>query len=278
MTSKTPDRDALKDRARNLALYGLEAHFEELTPDDLILIRRFLEWEEQERQRRSLERRLRSSRLGDFKSIADFDWAWPKRCDREVVEELLTLQFLGEGANAIFLGPNGVGKSTMAKNVAYHALLAGHTVRFVTASQMLNDLAAQEGAAALQRRLSRYTAPRLLCVDELGYLSYGNRHADLLFEVVSRRYEARRSTIITTNKPFGEWAEVFPNAACVVTLVDRLMHKADIVQVDGESYRLKEARERNVRQTKARSSKPGSKRSANGAQKNRRSSENDQDA
>jgi DNA replication protein DnaC len=277
MTSKTPDRDALKDRARILALYGLEAHFEELTPDDLILIRRVLEWEEGERQRRSLERRVRNARIGDFKSMADFDWAWPKRCDREVVDDLLTLQFLGEGANAIFLGPNGVGKSTMAKNVAYQALLAGHTVRFVTASQMLNDLAAQDSAASLQRRLARYTGPKLLCVDELGYLSYGNRHADLLFEVVSRRYEAGRSTIITTNKPFAEWTDVFPNAACVVTLVDRLMHKADIVQVDGESYRLKEARERSEQKASARSSRRQSKRS-NGAQKTKRSSEAEHDA
>lgn len=270
MTTRTPDTDALKGRMRVLGLFGLLAHFDEMAADDLTRLRRFIEWEEQERQKRSLERRIRNARLGDFKPMTDFDWSWPKRCDREAVDELLTLQFLSEGANAIFLGPNGVGKSTMAKNVAYQALLAGHTVRFVTASQMLNDLAAQDGAAAFQRRLARYIRPRLLCVDELGYLSYGNRHADLLFEVVSRRYDVQRSTIITTNKPFSEWPEVFPNAACVVTLVDRLTHKADIVQIDGESYRLKESRERGQRKVSARSTKSGSKRSADG-QKARRS-------
>jgi DNA replication protein DnaC len=276
MTSTTPESEALKSRARSLALHGLESHFDELTPADLAFIRRFIEWEEQERQRRSLQRRLRNARLGDFKSMADFDWTWPKRCDREVVEELLTLQFVGEGANAIFLGPNGVGKSTMAKNLAYQALLAGHTVRFVTASQMLNNLAAQEGASGLQRHLARYTSPRLLCIDELGYLSYGNRHADLLFEVISRRYDAGRSTVITTNKPFAEWPEVFPNAACVVTLVDRLMHKADVVQVEGESYRLKEARDRSQRQAKARSSKRGGKR-GNGVEREKRAAEQDRE-
>jgi DNA replication protein DnaC len=260
MTTTTREGLGLKDRAQALSLFGLVAHYEELTEEERIFVRRMVEWEEEERQRRSLERRVRNAKLGDFKPVADFDWAWPKHCDREAVEELMTLGFINEGANGVFVGPNGVGKTTMAKNVAYQALLSGHTVCFVTASQMLNDLAAQDGAAALARRLSHYARPRLLCIDELGYLSYGNRHADLLYEVISRRYSSGRSTIITTNKPFSEWADVFPNAGCVVTLVDRLMHKADIVQVDGESYRLKEARERNRRKAKARS-KPRSHRS-----------------
>ena len=137
----------------------------------------------------------------------------------------------------------------LAQNLAHRALLAGHTVRFTTASAMLGDLAIQEGATALKRRMNRYTYPRALVVDELGYLSYGNRHADLLFEVVSRRYAAEKSTVVTTNKPFAEWNEVFPNAACVVTLVDRLVHRCDIVEFEGESYRLKEARERKTRRS-----------------------------
>jgi DNA replication protein DnaC len=247
MTTTTHDDKQLKSRAKDLGLYGLLAHFDELKPSDYDLVARLLQWEQREQKRRSLERRLKNARLGAFKQIADFDWSWPKRCDRQLVEELMTLHFVAEGANAVFIGPNGVGKSTIAKNVAYQALLAGHTVRFVSASQMLNDLAAQESAAAFGRRLAHYARPAVLCIDELGYLSYDNRHADLLFEVVSRRYEAARSTVVTTNRPFSEWGDVFPNAACVVTLVDRLMHKADIVQLDGQSYRLKEARERSQR-------------------------------
>ena len=96
--------------------------------------------------------------------------------------------------------------------------------------------------SALRHRLRHYAPPQLLVIDEIGYLSYSNRHADLMFELISRRYQAR-STIVTTNRPFAEWHEVFPNAACVVSLVDRLLHKAEIVAIDGESYRLKEARE-----------------------------------
>jgi DNA replication protein DnaC len=238
--------DDPKHRALVLGLHGLLARWDELTPEEHEVVMRLLAWEEAERQRRSLERRLRNARVGRFKSIADYDWKWPKRCDREAIEDLLALRFVEERANAIVLGPNGVGKTMLSRNIAHAALLAGYTVRFATASEMLNDLAAQDGAQALGRRLRHYAQPTLLVIDELGYLSYSNRHADLLFEVVSRRY-GERSTLITTNKPFAEWSEVFPNASCVVTLVDRLVHHCDIVQIEGESYRLKEARERQAR-------------------------------
>ncbi len=109
----------------------------------------------------------------------------------------------------------------------------------------------------MQRRLSRLCRPALLCIDEVGYLSYGNRHADLLFEVVTRRYALGRPIVVTTNKPFAEWNQVFASAACVVTLVDRLVHRSEIVKIDGESYRLKEAKERAAAKAKARDD-PGS--------------------
>lgn len=231
----------LKARAQALKLYGLLAHWEEISDQDWVV--RLIEWEEAERQARSLQRRLSNARLGQFKPLADFDWQWPKRCDRAALEELMRLGFLGEGGNAVLVGPNGVGKSTLARNIAHQAVINGHTVLFTTASQMLNELAAQDGDGALRRRLKRYTHPELLVIDEIGYLSYGNRHADLLFEIVSRRYE-EKSTVVTTNRPFAEWGEVFPNASCVVSLIDRLVHNAEIINIEGDSYRLKEARER----------------------------------
>lgn len=237
----------LKARAHALRLWGVLAHFEEFGPDELKWLARVIEYEEQERARRSLERRITDARLGRFKPIADFDWSWPKRLDRAAVDELFNLGFAREGTNVVLLGPNGVGKSMIAQNLAHQAVLSGHTVRFTTASEMLADLAAQDGATALKRRMNRYTQPQVLAVDELGYLSYGNRHADLLFEVISRRYSAGQSTLVTTNKAFAEWNEVFPNAACVVTLVDRLVHRCDIIEFEGESFRLKEARERKAR-------------------------------
>jgi DNA replication protein DnaC len=134
----------------------------------------------------------------------------------------------------------------LIQNLAYQAILRGLTCLFTNASALLNDLAEKDSATALNRKLKALTTPRLLCIDEVGYLSYNHRHADLLFEVVSRRY-GKGSILLTTNKPFAEWNEVFPNATCVVTLVDRLVHKAEIVQINADSFRLKEARERSAR-------------------------------
>jgi DNA replication protein DnaC len=231
----------LHARATQLQLHGLIAHWSELA--EAPWIESLLGWEETERARRSQERRLRNAQLGRFKPLADFDWRWPTQCDRTAIESLLRLDFLREGANAVLMGPNGVGKTTIARNIAHEAVRAGHTVLFTTAGAMLGDLAAQDGDLALKRRLNRYVRPTLLVIDELGYLSYSNRHADLLFQIVSRRYE-HKSTLVTTNRPFAEWGEVFPNAACVVSLIDRLIHHAEIIAIEAESYRLKEARER----------------------------------
>ena len=141
----------------------------------------------------------------------------------------------------------------IAQNLAHQAALVGHTVLFTSASTMLNELAAQDSGSSLRRRLKCYVKPTLLCVDEVGYLSYDTRHADLLFEVITQRYQ-QRSTIITTNKSFEEWNDVFPNAACVVTLIDRLIHKAELIQIEGESYRLKEAKERALKRANKRKS------------------------
>jgi len=233
--------EELRAQARRLGFWGLLANWDTMGRESWV--RDLLGTEDEERQRRSLERRIRNAKLGRFKPIADFDWEWPKQIDRDLVEDVLRLGFLEEAENVLIVGPNGVGKTTIACNIAYQALLEGHTVRRATASEMLNDLAAQESSGALARRLRHYCNPSLLIVDEVGYLSHDSRYGDLLFEVVSRRHDAK-SILLTTNKPFSEWTEVFANASCVTALVDRLVHKAEIVKVDGESYRAKEARER----------------------------------
>lgn len=237
-------------RLRALGLYGLVDHIDEIGNETLL--DKLIDIEEKERQRRSLQRRVKTARCGRFKSLADFDWAWPRKIDREHVDELFRFQFLAEGANVVFVGPNGVGKTTLAQNLAYEAVIQGHTVRFTSASQMLGELVEQDSPSGLQRRLRRYVHPSLLVIDEVGYLSYDSRHADLLFEIVNRRKD--RSTVVTTNRAFSEWAEVFPNSSSVVALVDRLVHKAEVLEIDGESYRRKEAEER--KQRRARPKKP----------------------
>jgi DNA replication protein DnaC len=225
----------------DLHLWGLVSNWEKLGTQPWVP--QLLEAEEAERKKRSLERRIQNAHLGPFRSMTNFDWNWPRKINRELIEEIFTLETLKKPINIVLIGPNGVGKTMIAMNLAYQALLRGATVCFTTGSAMLNDLASQHSGTALQRRLKRYVNPSLLVIDEVGYLSYDNRHADLLFEVVSRRYQ-HLPIILTTNRVFEEWSEVFPNAACVVTMVDRLVHQAEIVEIDGQSYRLKEAKER----------------------------------
>jgi len=147
------------------------------------------------------------------------------RIDREAVDAVVRLDFLADARNVVLVAPQGLGKTMIAQNIVHAALLAGHSALFVSASQLLLDLGAQESARALDRQLRYYTSRPLLCIDELGYLSYDTRNADLLFQVVSRRYE-RRSLVLTTNLAFNEWSTVFPNAACTTALIDRIVHQA----------------------------------------------------
>ena len=149
-----------------------------------------------------------------------------------------TAERIVEGATVLATHPRSYDQGAQIE-----ALLHGHTMRFTTAGALLVDLAALDSDSLLRRRLRDYAAPQLMVIDEAGYLSYSPRHADLLFELVSRRYD-QKSTLITTNRPFAEWGEVFPGAACVVSLIDRLLHHAEIIAIAGESYRLKEAQER----------------------------------
>lgn len=240
---------ALKDTARKIGLRTVVANWDLYANESWL--EPLLVAEEQERDRRGFERRIREARIGQFKPLSEFDWSWPAHIDRQQVEELFNLEFLREKSNVILVGTNGLGKSMIAQNLAYTALLKGVATRFIKASDMLNELIECDGSAARRKCLRKYCNLALLVIDELGYLSYDTRFADLLYEVVSGRYE-RHSTIVTTNKSFGDWKEIFPHAACAVTLVDRFTHRCESVVIQGDSYRAKEALERVKAKTKAR--------------------------
>jgi DNA replication protein DnaC len=204
-----------------------------------VLLEQMVQAEVAERSRRSLERRLRLSGIKKFKPMADFEWTWPSQIEREVIERALTLDFLPESRNLVLVGRNGLGKTMIAKNICHAAVLAGSSVLFRAAPALLEELQRQTPEGR-HRKLRSYANVGLLCIDEVGYLSFDDRAADLLYEVINRRYE-RKSVIVTTNRPFKEWNEVFPNATCIATLLDRLLHHAEVTVIEGDSYRKRES-------------------------------------
>ncbi len=237
----------LADQLATLGLRYTAAHLDDVVAlatkrrwSTTQLLEHLVESEQQERTRRSLERRLARARIGRFVPMSEFDWAWPKRIDRAAVEAALRLDFLAEARNVVLVAPQGLGKTMIAQNIAHAAVLAGTHVLFTTAAQLLLDLGGQESTRGLARRLTHYATRGLLCVDEIGYLSYDARAADLLFQVVSRRYE-RKSLVLTTNLPFSDWPTIFPNAATATALIDRLVHHAEILAIEGDSYRRRVA-------------------------------------
>lgn len=188
---------------------------------------------------RNLQRRLGAARLGRFKPLADFDWNWPKKIDRELIERWLRLELIEEKRNLILIGSNGLGKTTIVKNLAYQAALAGQSVLFRLASELISDLSC-DSPQLRKRKLRIYGRVDLLCIDEVGYLAYDANAADLLYEVVNRRYETG-SIVMTTNRAFKDWNEVFPNATSIGTMLDRLLHHADVALIEGQSFRRRES-------------------------------------
>lgn len=237
----------LTDKLQSLRLFYLATHLDQFiiqNKDQSFTIQKLLDriadLELLERSNRSTQNRLKSAKIGRVKSMHEFDWSWPEEINRAAIEELLTVNFIRKKQNCVLAGPQGAGKTMIAKNIALAAINNGFHVVFTSASDLVIDLGSQESSPALQRRLKYYIRPNLLVIDELGYLSFDHRAGDLLFEIISKRYE-NGSTIVTTNLAFKDWGIPFQGAGSVTPLVDRLTHHCEIIKIVAESFRTKES-------------------------------------
>ena len=201
---------------------------------------RLVDSETQRRHQLALQRRIAAARFPALKSLDQFDWNWPKKINRAQIQNLFRLAFLKDQTNVIFLGGVGLGKTHLATALAYEACQYGHSVLFTTAVDIINTLTAAQTVGRLKTELKRYTKPAVLAVDELGYLPIDKLGADLLFQVISQRYE-HGSIVLTTNQPYKHWAKIFNNDSTLTSAVlDRLLHHAETVILEGKSYRMKD--------------------------------------
>jgi DNA replication protein DnaC len=208
--------------------------------DHVEYLRRLIEGEYLLRRQRLIERRVKNARFPVLKTLEQFRWDWPKKINRLQVQNLFRLEFLAQKANVVLLGTVGLGKTHLATALGYAACQEGRAVLFADAISVINDLAAAHKRGCLKRQLRTYLAPELLVLDEVGYLPIDQHGADLLFQIISRRYE-RGSLVLTTNKPFKQWAAIFNNDSTIASAVlDRLLHHAETVVIEGTSYRMKD--------------------------------------
>jgi DNA replication protein DnaC len=196
--------------------------------------------EQAAREQRALERRLREARLPKQKTVAKYDFKFPRRIPKAAISRLFDCDFIEQHGCAILIGPTGTGKSHLLTALGYTAVERGYSVRHTRVVDMINHLTAAQLNGSLGKTLRSYVRPSLLLLDELGYLPIDKRGADLLFQVVAARYEVG-SIVITTNRPFREWGKLFDVDNTLATaLIDRLMHHGEAIIIQGDSYRMKD--------------------------------------
>lgn len=241
----TPDE--LHRQLGYLKLPFMREHVEELARraaqsqwSHVDFLARLVEGETAQRQDRARQRRIQQARFPVLKTLDQFDFTWPAKINRLQVQNLFRLKFIEDKANAILVGAVGLGKSHLAIALGYAACLAGFRVRFTTAVDVVNNLSVADKAGRFVQELKKYTRPDLLVMDELGYLPIDKRGADLLFQIISQRYE-RGAIVLTTNKVFKRWPSIFNNDSTLTSaLLDRLLHHAETVVIEGKSYRMKD--------------------------------------
>ena len=246
-TNSQPVTDPLRTHLGYLKLPYLLEHYEALAQtaaaehwSHVEYVARLIEGEAQQREDRSIQRRIGLARFPVLKTLDQFDWGWPKKINRPQIQNLFRLQFIEDHANVIFIANVGLGKSHFTIALGHTACLRGYSVLFTTAVDIINSLSAAKSHGNLKRELRKYLQPQLLLIDELGYLPIDKHGADLLFQVISQRYE-HGALIITTNRVYKHWPEIFNNDSTLTSaLLDRLLHHAETVLIEGKSYRMKD--------------------------------------
>ena len=246
-TPRPPTPDKLPEHLDYLKLVFVREHYEPLAKEaatahwgHVQYLAGLVEGEALERQQRSIQRRIRQARFPVVKTLEPFQWTWPQKINRLQVQNLFRLKFIEDKANVIFLGGVGLGKTHLATALGYAACQKGHSVLFATAVDLINALAAAQRAGRLKTAFGRYLRPDVLVLDELGYLPIDKTGADLLFQIISQRYE-RGSIVMTSNRVFKKWPEIFNNDSTLTSaLLDRLLHHAETVLIEGKSYRMKD--------------------------------------
>jgi len=232
---------------RRLSLTTIAQHYEDMGREaaregvgHVEYLRRLAEAEAAARYERSVQRRTKAARLPVLKTLDQFNWSWPTKINRPHVQDLFRLRFIDLHTNVVFIGGVGLGKTHLAIALAHHACLNNVPTLFAPAVEIVNSLSAAQATSSLPKALKAYVAPRLLVIDELGYLPMDRRGADLLFQVISARYE-RGAIVITTNTAYKQWPRIFNNDATLTSaILDRLLHHCETVTIEGASYRMKD--------------------------------------
>lgn len=253
MKARTQDQhDDIHARLAELKLPWMRGHYEGLHREALAkkagpleYLDQLLRGEVEARRERTVERRVKAARFPVVKTLDTFDWTWPEAIDRPQVEHLASLRFVRHKHNGVLLGPVGVGKTHLATAIAHKACRAGHQVLYTGAVEAINDLIAAQKQGRLKEALRRYARPHLLVLDEIGYLPIDKAGADLLFQIISARYE-RGSLLLTTNKAYKDWPAIFAGDSGLTSAVlDRLLHHCETVLIKGPSYRMRKTNAEN---------------------------------
>ncbi len=237
----------LNAQLEHLKLSYLREHYESLARQaareqwtHVDFLARLIEGEAARREQRAIERRVRLARFPMVKTLDQFQWTWPDKINRMGVQQIFRLDFLRQNANVILLGGVGLGKTHLGLALGHAACLRGHSVLFTTAVDAINTLCAAQAAGRLKAELAKYLRPRCLILDELGYLPIDKTGADMLFQIISQRYE-HGSIVLTSNRVFKNWPEIFNNDATLTSaILDRLLHHAETILIEGKSFRMKD--------------------------------------